>query len=294
MVLAVVVSFFIPKKYVSFGVIYPTNSNSIEAIVKNPDVGFEVQADRLIQLLDSKAMRDHVIDKFNLINYYELDTSNPAWHGKLIENYSDDISFSRTPYLSVVIRAELKDPELCAAVVNDIIGYIDTLRKDLYQENIIRLNDDYRVKLALQEEKVKEALMTIDQLDGPKQPNDLSRKRLVQLEERERNGESLDGDGIIKSKLQLSPSYQLESAIDNYYFELGVYNEMKSAAIETSNALELPFPNVYVISSGEVDRKKVSPSYSTNGVLGLLVGLFFSIAYFFLKDRWSEIKAKIQ
>ena len=65
--LAIGVTFLTPKKYASFGVIYPTKSNSIKEVVRSSDFGFEIQADRLIQLFESDRVKKTMIKEFDLV-----------------------------------------------------------------------------------------------------------------------------------------------------------------------------------------------------------------------------------
>ena len=46
-----VVTLFIPKQYTSMAVVFATESNSLDDAVRNPQFGYDVEADRLIQLL---------------------------------------------------------------------------------------------------------------------------------------------------------------------------------------------------------------------------------------------------
>jgi capsular polysaccharide biosynthesis protein len=49
--LSMVVTFFIPKEYTSSGIIYPPSSTSSDNSIDFPNFGYDVEADRLIQIL---------------------------------------------------------------------------------------------------------------------------------------------------------------------------------------------------------------------------------------------------
>ena len=78
-VLGLSLTFFVPKKYLSTAIIYPYNSHTRGDLVVNPQFGFEVETEQLLQLLESKSMRDRTIEKFKLYEYYELDTNSKSW-----------------------------------------------------------------------------------------------------------------------------------------------------------------------------------------------------------------------
>ena len=60
------VTYFIKPEYRSTGIIFPTNSNKLESVMANPQFGFDLDADRLMQILESRQVQDAVVEKFNL------------------------------------------------------------------------------------------------------------------------------------------------------------------------------------------------------------------------------------
>ena len=134
-VLGLSLTFFVPKKYLSTAIIYPYNSHTRGDLVVNPQFGFEVETEQLLQLLESKSMRDRTIEKFKLYEYYELDTNSKSWKAELAARYIEDVSFFRSKYLSVVIHATLKDPELAADIANFQVEEINDYRESIFKEN---------------------------------------------------------------------------------------------------------------------------------------------------------------
>src|SRR5210317_1704573 len=74
--------FFITPKYKSTVVLYPTSSSSIAKALlgKNPSVeqdvmqfGEEEQTEQMLQILSSSIIRDKIIEKYDLMDHYEID-----------------------------------------------------------------------------------------------------------------------------------------------------------------------------------------------------------------------------
>lgn len=152
--LALMISLFVlPKKYQSEAIIYPTPSNSEDAMLENPSFGFEGHANQLLQVLQSNTLKERLIQRFDLINYYEIDTGNLAWYSKLSRQMDKDIEFERTPYSSVSITAETESPELSANVVNFIVDELNVILQEIFQANIqstyTTIEQEYRQKEAL-------------------------------------------------------------------------------------------------------------------------------------------------
>lgn len=91
----------LPSKFRSNGIIYPSNPYNRDELISNPQFGYDIEAERLVQLLESRSMRDKVVEKYDLIDYYEIDSTVNGWRGLLTERYVNDVQFERSnTYLS--------------------------------------------------------------------------------------------------------------------------------------------------------------------------------------------------
>lgn len=287
---SLVITYFIPKKYVAFGVVYPTQSNIMTEVEKNPQFGFDIHADRLIQLFESDRVKQRIVKEFDLINYYELDTTKPGWKYNLNKNFSTDITFNRTRYLSVAIQANMKDPFMSANIVNRLIELIDTVRQELFIYNSNILFDTYQKKLEKQQLIVDKLLVQMfDGKDGNTNNHLLAANRLKQLDKRDDNGEFVLADDLVKQYLNSNYTIKKERLLNDYYHEVGVYNSIRAKYSELKSRMDLPFPGVYKIITAEADDKKVSPSYFVNGIIGLLLGVVLSMTLVVLSTRFKQV-----
>jgi hypothetical protein len=121
--------------YESKGIIFPTPTNSPEKILVEPQFGYEVDADWLMQVLRSDIVRDTLNKEFDLISYFELNTSDAGWIDEFRKKYEKMIRFERTRYMSIEISARTYDPELSADIVNTVIERIDGIRESIFKSN---------------------------------------------------------------------------------------------------------------------------------------------------------------
>ena len=135
---SVIVTLIMTPKYESSGVIYPTPTNSPEKILIEPQFGYDVDADWLMQVLKSEIVKDTLVKLFNLVDYFRLDTSDLDWRDELNKKYDKTLSFERTRYMSIEIKARTSDPQLSADLVNTIINRIDGIRERIFKENTRR------------------------------------------------------------------------------------------------------------------------------------------------------------
>ena len=146
-VVAICLTFFIPEKFRSSGIIYPPNSFTRDQLISNPQFGHETETEHLMQLLESSTLRDQIIKKFDLYKYYELDSMSTGWKQELNLRVIGDINFIRSKYLSVVISAELSNPEMTANIVNYIIDEVNVYKKNVFNENRASEIDFYKNRL---------------------------------------------------------------------------------------------------------------------------------------------------
>lgn len=142
-VLAVIFSssLFIDPKYKAKVVMYPTKTYSISKSLLgekySPDIlqfGEEVQAEQLIQLVNSDAVKRAIIEKYDLVNHYEIDPNSPKWRSELLRIYDSNISIDRTMLMSVKVEVMDKVPTIAAGIANDISSLVDSAWNEVTRE----------------------------------------------------------------------------------------------------------------------------------------------------------------
>jgi uncharacterized protein involved in exopolysaccharide biosynthesis len=274
----ITVTFFIPKKYLSYAVIFPPNSNLGLNVLEDPRFGNSLDADQLMQLLESQQLKDTIIKMYDLETYYDIDKSNPSWKRELEKKFDNDVSFSKTRYYSVVITAKTKKPELSARIVNSIVEIVDVFRL-----NIVRKNQETAFKYA--EEQYLSQKLLVDELrktiyskKSTGDPNNILYNHMVEV-----------------SKLnhyQTEPfvdSEEMEDLIITYSFELTKLNDLKIDFHKAQRLMKKPLSKVFVVSRAEPSFKKISPSLRTNAIIGFFSSLLFIILFVVLRDRMGEV-----
>ena len=149
-VITAVVSFtlstprFIKPKYRSSVIMFPTSSNAVSQLVLAEgnyneflDVtqfGNDQHIEQMIQILQSRDIQDHLIQKYDLIRHYDIDTNAKYWETKLYKYVNGNVTFSRTHNLAVQISVEDIDPQLAADMANEVADYYDTLKRRIIRQ----------------------------------------------------------------------------------------------------------------------------------------------------------------
>lgn len=278
-ILGLTITFFIPKKYNSTAIVYPYSAYSKNDIVENPQFGYEIETEQLMQLMESQTMRDRTIKKFNLQKYYGIDTTRPAWKSELTLKYVEDITFFRSRYLSVVVNVKTTDPVFSAKIANYQIEEINNYRQEIFAKNRSNELEGARKLLNKIQENIK-ALQ--DSIYSIKTDKSEILYAFIQ---------NLDNENYDASAFADDP--RLEDVLDNYVSE---YKRLQIAREDYKRKFEkfaIPLPSVYVIDKAEPNYKKVSPSFVINILLGGLSMLILSITVLLVRNKWLVLKEEL-
>lgn len=274
----ITVTFFIPKKYLSYAVIFPPNSNLGLNVLEDPRFGNSLDADQLMQLLESQQLKDTIIELYNLETYYNIDKSNPSWKRELEMKFDRDIGFSKTRYYSVVITAKTKDPKLSAQIVNSIVEIVDEFRLNIVRQNQMAAFNYAEEQYLGQKLLVDEMRKTIYGKKSTKDPNNILYNHLL--------------ESTKTNHYQTNPfvdSEEMEDLVQAYSFELSKLNDLKIDYHKAQRLMKKPLSKVFVVSRAQPSYKKISPSLRINAMIGFFSSLLFIILFVVIKDRIGEV-----
>lgn len=273
---ALIVTFFIPKRYVSFAVIFPPNTNLGLNVLEDPRFGNSLDADQLMQLLESKELKDTIIQMYNLPDYYEIDKSQKSWLQKLDKLFYRDVKFSKTRYYSIVITATMTDPELSANIVNSITEMVDLYRARIMRQNQLLIYNYAKEQYDKQKLVVDSLKREIYNKKGGSGPESILYNHML---------ENTKTNFLDKNRFVDSP--EMENLVESYNYEFLVLAGLKGDFDKANRLLQKPFSKVFVVNKGIPSYKKNSPSFILNILIGFFTSLAFIIVFVIARDKWS-------
>ena len=275
---AATATYFMEPEYRSTGIIFPTNSNKLESVLANPQFGFDLDADRLMQILESRQVRDAVISKFKLEQYYDLDTTERDWRGKLTLKFIEDITFFRSKYMSIVISAQTTSPQLSADIVNYVVDTLDVIRENIFKENLMM---HYNAVKADFEENERMVISLNDTLTELFHQDAAYQQLYYQF----RLGDWTKGLEIPEEKLaRLDP--ESERLITTYVYEVERLSKSKQYLDEVADKIEKPFPKVYEIDRAVPSYYKEFPSYKMNIGIACSAAMLLTLVVLYFKEEF--------
>jgi uncharacterized protein involved in exopolysaccharide biosynthesis len=149
--------FFITPMYKSTVVLFPSSTNSISKALLADNFGLkqdilqfgeEEEAEQLLQILNSSKIRDRIVQKYDLMKHYEIDSTEKYFRTKLFKEYAGNIKFRRTEYMAVEITVMDRHPDTAALIANDISDLLDStkifMQKIRATKGFRIVNDEYQ------------------------------------------------------------------------------------------------------------------------------------------------------
>ncbi len=283
-VMSVGVTFLMPNKYYSYGIVFATNSHQSANILDNPQFGYEQDAEQLMQLLESEALRNEIIIEFDLVAYYNIDTTSLDWEQSLVKQYINDVNFFRSKYMSIIISATTKNPELSANIVNSIIGKVNQFKENVFKSNKMQDYEYKRVSYVNQLAKVDSITQKIYALKKPQGPNDLIYNHFLMTSKENAPPETY---------LYIN-SIELESLIREYKYNHYRLEALKDEFVKAGYSINRPAQQNYVIDPAKPQYKRASPSFSINCSIGVFSALLFTIVFVFIRSKWRALMAEVR
>lgn len=128
-------SIFITPLFRSYAVLYPSNISAYAD---------ESLSEQMMQVLQSKDIRDSIVEKFDLSRHYGIDKNYEYYTSTLLWEYGKNVKITKTPYDAVTIEVWDKDPKLACDMVNEIMNQYNLKLRGLHKEKFREVVNNYR------------------------------------------------------------------------------------------------------------------------------------------------------
>jgi uncharacterized protein involved in exopolysaccharide biosynthesis len=284
--------YFIKPRFKSTVVVFPSTTYSVSkallpqsGMTRSQDVlefGEEQQADQLLQILNSDEIRQRIIDKYDLMNHYQIKENHPYRITQLHKKYDNNISYRRTEFMSVEIKVLDTSPDTAAAIANDIAILLD------------------EVKTRIQRERAEKALAIVEgeynamrtQLKAME--DELTELRFRGVHDYETQAAALTeqlGQAIISRGARSEQTRAIQNQLDTLAKYGGVYVSLRDEAkllqeefvkIKTKYAqakvdVEQSLPAVFTVNTAFPAERKTYPLRSLIVVVSFFSALLFTL-----------------
>jgi uncharacterized protein involved in exopolysaccharide biosynthesis len=287
-VISIGLSFTITPMFKSNVVLFPSSAASVARGLMQATyssrynvygMGEEEQVEQLMQVLHSEVIRNRIIEKYDLMNHYEIDQSGKYPLTELMETYASNVDFRLTEYNAVEITVMDSDPVYSANIANDIADLVDTVYNQMKVDRAMGA-----LKLVQEQYEKAETNLIFAQDSLARISQEISD-----------NMRTSGGDGVnnfVKAFADYGVTYM--SMVHHMRAEVGYAVNMRyrlnEAIIEANESL----PYKYIVERAYPSEKKAYPKKSLIVIVATFSSLLFALIVMIVMDsikaRLAEIK----
>ncbi|MBN1115618.1 MAG: hypothetical protein JXA77_00310 [Bacteroidales bacterium] len=297
---SIIISLLMPEKFKSTVVLFPAASVSIsKSLVETSSIsmdsrdilsfGREEDAERMLQILNSNKIKEHIVSKFSLFTHYEIDMDPKNFpYTKLDNKYKSNIKYRRTEYQSIEISVLDEDPQYAANMANEIASYIDStihgMQKDRALEAYKIVKREYELS-QLQIDEFSDSIQKIRSLgiiDYESQAAALNEAYASALSKGDNNAAN-----SIKSRMNILARYggvyvELSKKLESEIERLGMLKDKYAAA---KINVEQTVPQIFIVDSAQVSEQKSEPVRSVIVMISTLSSFAFTLLLLLIIDN---------
>lgn len=297
--------FFITPKYKSTVVMFPASTNSISKALlaqnqgAKQDIlqfGEEEQSEQLLQMLNSSKIRNRIIEKYNLMVHYEIDSTSPYKNTLLAKEFESNITFRRTENMAVEIAVMDKSPEMAANIANDIADLLDSTKIKMQRERAIngfRIVEKAYNEMRNQIQTMEDSLTKLRELgvhDYETQAEMINQQLAIELA---RNPNS-NAVKALDAKLAMLAKYAgpYVSIRDQLEYEKRQLTEIKAKYEEAKVDAEEELPQTFRVDNAFKAEKKSYPVRWLIVLITTLSALLLTVFVLIIVDTLSQLDFK--
>lgn len=292
---SIVVSFLITPLYLSSAIVFPAATSNVSfsdqrnAKAAAMDFGEEEQAEQLVQILQSSRIKDRIVSKYKLLADYEISENDPNKYYKLNKAYYGDFTFNRTRFGSIQIDVLNKDPKKAAAMANDIVDLIDTVKNEMIRE---RTMPAFEINLRKKKQMEHERDSLLTRLEELAQlgvlPNDVRATLYQALVDSKNAAEKTE----IQRKIDINTKYGsvydgLEYQRNEKIVKIEDFRVSYEQAESDANA---KFNHKFVVEKAVVADRKEKPKRMIIVLVSTIGGFIFGLFFLLIQQRIKELK----
>lgn len=278
---SIVISLLITPMFQSSVIMFPASSASVSKDLLSQNYsgrqdihgfGEEQEAEQLLQVLNSEPIRSRIIEKYNLLEHYEIKPGEKYPLTRLYETYKSNINFRLTEFMSVEISVMDRDPEYAANMANDIAALVDTVYNNMKKARA-------REALRLVEREYLEAANKLTVLRD-------SLNLLSEQVSQNLNTGGDPGNNFIKAISENGALYI--SMMNLVRYETALVTDLSLKYKEARLEAEQNLPYKFVVEEAYPSEKKAYPKKSLIVIVSTFASLLFALIVLIVIDNIRE------
>jgi uncharacterized protein involved in exopolysaccharide biosynthesis len=254
--------------------------------------GEDEESERMLQILHSNQIKDHIIKKFDLMTHYRIDPASAFPYTRLDKKYKGNIKFRRTEFMSIEIGVLDTDPQIAADIANEIASYIDSVIHNMQME---RAKEAFHIVEKEYEgsqheiDQISDSLRKIRQLGVIDYESQASSLNTAYTDALERGNEAAAGSILrrINTLSKYGGAYlELTRKLESEMERLG---QLKIKYASSKINMEQTLPQIFIVDKAVKAERKAVPRRSIIAVVSALSAFALTMLLLLIID---QIKAR--
>ena len=291
-------SFLVRSRYKSTALIYAPRTSSVSKILlneQNYNERLEIKAlatvdetEQMLPFLNSVAIKDSLIEKYKLAEYYNINVNKKGGMTKLYKTITNNMTIKRTDYGAISVSVSDWDPQRAYEMTLDVIRWLDTIKNaveyeraqaactilqnqmDSIEREIANVNDSIRSLMAhgVFDVKLQSERLTQQYAIAAAQGNTAAMQRIIK-----------EQDTLAKYGAQLTSYQDLEYNFSKYHALCK--QKMMDAKMDMTTIMPVKF----VIDNPSPADKKYYPKKSLIVVISTLCAFILTMIVLLIIER---------
>ncbi|MBN1187752.1 MAG: hypothetical protein JXB49_36095 [Bacteroidales bacterium] len=302
-ILSIIISLTITPKFESTAIIFPADYSSPSRILLGQNYstdhvlkfGDEEQLERMMQVLKSGAVSTDIIWGYNLMEHYGIDPNSKFKYSRLYKEYSDNVNFKKTKFMSITITVRDKDPQMAANIANDIVDMVDTAYHKIKQEQAMASYEIVRNEYNEVEKYMNYLEDSIRKIQALGVTNyEAQAERYSQAYATAIVEGKMAGARELEKKMAILAQYgeSYMTLRDQLLHEHSRFSQVRSRLIEARVDAEQKTSYRFVVERAGVSDKKAYPKKAVIVITSTIAAFVFALLFMLLFDNIRRILKK--
>lgn len=137
-VVSLIASLLIKPQFKAIATIFPPIANQVskELLTENKQEGLTVfgeteEMEQFLQILNSRTLKERVIEKLNLRQHWDIEPSSQSVKFKTFQMFDYRVNIRPTRYQSINIEVMDRDPQWAATIANTMVDFSDSIMRSV-------------------------------------------------------------------------------------------------------------------------------------------------------------------
>ncbi len=291
-------SFLLPEYYKSTTTFYPAklvHTPINETIMRrgNPsDFGETGDAEQALEILNSTALHNRVIEHLDLYGHYEISRTKPFAYTDVLKNLRSNLSTKRNKFNSIEVVVIDEDPKMAAVIANTITSYYDTVRYEITQKRAQEMIGTMEYNYAKQRHLIDSLKHIMDSMSVMGVMSQFQRAYLIQAYAEAAPSERAGLKKLVDDNIRYGEDFDMLEKIYDREVENNLY--LNKFITQTKADAEFQLTQKFVVDPAIPAERKYFPVRWLVVLVSSFSSLVFAVSLLLIKNKWPAIKRQLE